>query len=164
VSEPAQRLDDNIAIGVRLVTGGKDPAFAFAVHSWMQDSKGRIPYSLVETADYWGNGDAALDHHSLVEHALGNPRTITLLAHVDGEPDLFVGWLCFEPGANAVHYAYVKAVMRRQRVFARLLALATERGMDLRSVRFTSLPDREMTAKWKASGWRYTPHLLWGLR
>jgi hypothetical protein len=31
-------------------------------------------------------------------------------------------------------------------------------------VRFTSLPDREMTAKWKASGWRYTPHLLWGLR
>lgn len=67
-------------------------------------------------------------HHNVAEELL--KRSTTLVAHPPGDPEVILGWACFEtlepvgdkPSGLAVHYVYVKPAFRRAGVARRLLA------------------------------------------
>ena len=49
--------------------------------------------------------------HGVVEKILADPQTRTVVAHVEGQPDMLLGFAC--DGASCLHWAYVKQAFRK---------------------------------------------------
>jgi len=68
---------------------------------------GRVIVSEAEFMERW---------HRVVERILADKRTVTVVAHVEGEPDALLGFACFKGGIDgdglALHWAYVKQAFR----------------------------------------------------
>lgn len=70
------------------------------------------------------------EQHDLIQAILDSPTTTLLMAVPSDDPDVILGWACFERGVgageweikSAVHYVYVKPAFRRSGVASQLLS------------------------------------------
>jgi len=58
------------------------------------------------------------------------PEARTLVAHVTGTPDIFLGWLAAVPGRNEVLYGFTKYAFRQQPEWRIATTLAEKAGID----------------------------------
>jgi len=94
--------------------------------------------------------------HRVIERILADKRTITVVAHVEGEPDSLLGFAC--ANSDCVHWAYVKQAFRK---------LGIAHAM-LNRIVFKGSRGRETPCGWPAishwpgpvDGWTYAPQLL----
>lgn len=78
--------------------------------SWLRSYRREMPD--MEAADYYR------DQHARTERLLQTSRV--LIAHIEGAPDVIIGWMCSSP--TAVHYAWVQRGWQRQGALTMLLA------------------------------------------
>lgn len=171
-------------IAIRVVSTGERRAINYVADSWLKTSQRLAPWRWMDRADYWR------DHRATVFAALESPRCTVLVATLSDDDDLFLGAVCFEPAANAIHWVQTKGPFRGSRVALEgnattvsraLIDAAGKRGIDLLRAIYTTAPDGsldhaitdtrgESTGEtrpghgllccWQRRGWAYNPYPL----
>lgn len=120
-----------------------DEGFVFKawLRGYWEHFPARVIVSEAEFMERW---------HRVIERILADKRAITVVAHVDGDPDALLGFAC--GNAECLHWAYVKQAFRKLGVCTSL--------MDSIELRFGLI--RCQISHWPGpvDGWTYAPQLL----
>ena len=86
----------------------------FIFRAWLEGYwphfPGRVVMSRGEFMERW---------HIIIERILADPKTRTVVAHVEGHPDMLLGFACGND--TCLHWAYVKQAFRQMGIASALL-------------------------------------------
>lgn len=128
---------------VRLMRSGDEP---FVYRAWLEGYWQHFPGNVVMP-----KGEFMQRWHMMIERILADRRTVTVVAHIDGEPDILLGFACLMGDLNCglgVHWAYVKQAFRGMGVCSEMLRVPI-----LQTI-ISHWPGRDR------EGWHYVPELL----
>lgn len=129
------------AFAIRPMQPGDEP---FIFRAWLKGYWPHFPGNVVVS-----ESEFMARWHRVIEKILADPRTRTVVAHVEGEPDSLLGFACGSD--RCLHWAYVKQAFRRMGICWKLTDGVDAGG----SCRVSHWNPHATTA-----GWPYTPELL----
>lgn len=88
----------------------------FIFKAWLEGYWEHFPGRVIVTRDEYMRR-----YHGVIERILADEQTRTVVAHVEGDADLLLGFACGD-GATCFHWAYVKQAFRKQGIGSALLA------------------------------------------
>lgn len=110
-------MNTDLPIVIRQAT---DNDLGYILVSWSKTIHKTVPYNFIPNEIFSGpNGYQT----KIIERALN--KSITLVAHVEDEPDQIAGFIVVEPHDDAnliLHWCQVKAIFRRYGIAKELLA------------------------------------------
>lgn len=96
-------------------------------------------------------------HQAIINHIIRRPGVKTLLIHVRGEPNVYLGYLVAEPESQVIHFAFIKREFQRMGLFRKLVQAA---GLNLERCQFTHWTFDVDSLIEKFPGLTYNPYRL----
>ena len=118
----------------------------FVYRAWLEGYWTHFPGNLVMP-----KGEFMQRWHTLIERILRDARTVAVVAHVNGHPDMLLGFAV--GSARCLHWAYVKQAFRGIGVATAMLGAIDGE--------YDDIPCRTIS-HWagRIEGWQYAPELL----
>ena len=120
----------------------------FVYRAWLEGAWSHFPGNIVMP-----KGEFMQRWHELIELILDNQRNSAVVAHVEGQPDMLLGFAVGE--ARCLHWAYVKQAFRGMGIATAMIG-AIDRVHDNINIQCRAI------SHWagRIEGWRYAPELL----
>jgi GNAT superfamily N-acetyltransferase len=144
--------------------GERGPVIPFVLSCWLESYKprGMAAHGLSRDKQHAHQAYYKAHHPEFT----GLLRASTLaIAHVEGEPDVYLGWAVGKPGL--LHYVFVKGIARKHGIASRLVQAVAG---DAERVIYTfepskgdGRPNAKLLAVAEKRGWRFHPHPVPGM-
>jgi len=144
-------MDDQIEISIREFYPND---FNFVISKWLKNYKFSSRFTKKIKADIYYKW-----HHLLIENIMNRASTVILIANPNDEPDVNLGFICFENiGTDKViHYLFIKPEFRNFGIAKRLYLKAME---DKQTGYFTHWTYPVDTLEFKVPNLTYDPYRI----
>lgn len=101
-------------------------------------------------------------HRPVIDRFFNRPTSTAIVVHLDGEPNVIMGWIAVEVLIThlVIHYVYIKESFKKEGLLSELIDRVNSKNLPVIHTHLTDKAKRIMKQDFKYRDYKYIPHLI----